>query len=161
MIIKEYMKYQNEHLQKFGENTLVLMEVGSFFEYYAVNNPKTNEIWNYDLIIKVTEILDAGLLGEHILPTMRHAREHLLAPGGQTIPRSATIFATCVSSADLRARLYVSSESLSLINRLLFHFSKSASPDPAAGLAPCLAEIRNAVGLDDGEHYDTTWLHRL
>ena len=59
MIIKEYMEYQNNHIKKFGKNTLVLMEVGSFFEYYAVNNSETNEIWNYDLMLKVTEILDA------------------------------------------------------------------------------------------------------
>jgi predicted RNA methylase len=110
----------------------------------------------------VTEILDAGLLGEHILPSLRHAREHLVAAAGRIIPRGATVFATCVSSADLRRRLYVSAESLALISRLLFPETGDSGTGAAAGhVDACLEGIRTAVGLDHGEHYDTVWLHRL
>ncbi len=49
-----------------------------------------------DLI--VSEIVDCGLVGEGILPTIRHAREHLLAPGGTLLPESARIFGTLVDS---------------------------------------------------------------
>ena len=38
----------------------------------------------------VSEILDAGLLGEQVLPTLRHAAAHLLRPGGRMIPAGAT-----------------------------------------------------------------------
>lgn len=38
--------------------------------------------------IIVTELVDSGLLGEHILPVLRHARAALLRPGGRTIPHS-------------------------------------------------------------------------
>ena len=36
--------------------------------------------------VVVTELVDSGLLGEHILPVLRHARAHLLKPGGRVIP---------------------------------------------------------------------------
>ena len=41
-ILKEYLKYHNESLQKYGENTVVLMQVGGFYEIYAVVNETTN-----------------------------------------------------------------------------------------------------------------------
>ena len=106
----------------------------------------------------VTEILDAGLLGEHILPSLRHAHAHLLAPDGRIIPRGATVFATCVSSADLRRRLYVSADSLAMISHLLFAHADAGLVDASTS---CLDGIRDAVGLDHGEQYDTVWLHRL
>jgi SAM-dependent methyltransferase len=46
----------------------------------------------------VTEIVDCGLVGEGILPTLRHAREHLLKPGGSIIPRAARVTAVPVDS---------------------------------------------------------------
>ncbi|MBA8928693.1 type II protein arginine methyltransferase [Kutzneria viridogrisea] len=42
-----------------------------------------------DLI--VSEIVDCGLIGEGLLPTMRHARQHLLAPGGRIMPPSGRL----------------------------------------------------------------------
>jgi predicted RNA methylase len=50
-----------------------------------------------DLI--VSEIVDCGLIGEGILPTIRHARNHLLAPGGHLIPGSARLMGALVESA--------------------------------------------------------------
>jgi predicted RNA methylase len=49
-----------------------------------------------DLI--VSEIVDCGLIGEGLLPTMRHARTHLLAPGGTLLPKSARLFGFLVES---------------------------------------------------------------
>lgn len=42
-----------------------------------------------DLI--VSEILDCGLLGEAVLPVLKHARAHLLAEGGIVIPARARV----------------------------------------------------------------------
>ena len=47
-----------------------------------------------DLI--VSEILDSGLIGEGVLHTMRDAASRLLAPGGQLLPRGATVYAMAV-----------------------------------------------------------------
>ncbi len=44
------------------------------------------------------EIVDCGLIGEGLLPTIRHAREHLLAPGGLLIPRSARLRGQLINS---------------------------------------------------------------
>lgn len=41
-ILKEYLKYHNENIQKYGENTVVLMQVGSFYEIYSVQNDTVN-----------------------------------------------------------------------------------------------------------------------
>ena len=41
-ILKEYLNYHNESIQKYGENTVVLMQVGGFYEIYAVVNETTN-----------------------------------------------------------------------------------------------------------------------
>lgn len=49
-----------------------------------------------DLI--VSEIVDCGLIGEGVLPTVAHAREHLLAPGGTLLPESARLFGALLDS---------------------------------------------------------------
>ena len=41
MIIEDYIEYQNRYVKQFGNKTIVLMEVGSFFEYYYINNKET------------------------------------------------------------------------------------------------------------------------
>jgi predicted RNA methylase len=46
----------------------------------------------------VSEIVDCGLIGEGLLPTMRHVREHLLAPGGQLLPRSGRLLGFLIES---------------------------------------------------------------
>jgi DNA mismatch repair protein MutS len=41
-ILKEYIKYHDENIKKYGENTVVLMQVGSFYEIYSVQNESLN-----------------------------------------------------------------------------------------------------------------------
>ena len=41
-ILKEYLKYHDENIKKYGENTVVLMQVGSFYEIYSVQNESLN-----------------------------------------------------------------------------------------------------------------------
>ena len=55
-----------------------------------------------DLI--VTELVDSGLLGEHILESLRDARERLLTPLGRVIPHSATVFGYPVESLSIAVR---------------------------------------------------------
>ena len=44
----------------------------------------------------VSEILDDGLLGEHVLPSVADARARLIAPGAPVIPSAATVWAVAV-----------------------------------------------------------------
>lgn len=53
--------------------------------------------------VLVSEILDAGLLGEGVLPTHRHAVRNLLKPGGKVIPQGATVYAMLIESEYLHA----------------------------------------------------------
>lgn len=76
----------------------------------------------------VTEIVDAGLLGEHIIPTLRHAWKELLLPptpaalsshtpgpgppaedhtilgGGNVIPAGATVYAMGIECQEIRRK---------------------------------------------------------
>ena len=40
-IIDDYLKYQEKYSKEYGEYTIVLMQVGHFYEAYAVDNEKT------------------------------------------------------------------------------------------------------------------------
>ena len=49
-LLKEYFKLTNEYREKYGEKTLLLMEVGSFFEVYTKVDPNTKEITEQQVI---------------------------------------------------------------------------------------------------------------
>ena len=40
MLIDDYLEYQSKYEKKYGSNTIVLMEVGHFFEFYGIDNQK-------------------------------------------------------------------------------------------------------------------------
>ncbi|MEV6522402.1 50S ribosomal protein L11 methyltransferase [Longispora sp. NPDC051575] len=60
-----------------------------------------------DLI--VSEIVDCGLVGEGLLPTVAHARDVLLAPGGDLLPARCVLHGTVVSSPALYGLNHVES----------------------------------------------------
>ena len=51
-IILDYFELTQKYIQKYGDKTVVLLQVGSFFEIYALKNPKNN---NYE-ITRIQEI---------------------------------------------------------------------------------------------------------
>ena len=51
MILDEYLDNQNKYEKKYGDKTIVFMEVGMFYEIYGVNN-------NKEKLGKVSEISD-------------------------------------------------------------------------------------------------------
>ena len=55
----------------------------------------------------VTEIVDCGLLGEGILGTIAHAREHLLAPDATIMPSRGRIIAQLIESEPLHRKNHV------------------------------------------------------
>jgi tetratricopeptide (TPR) repeat protein len=52
--------------------------------------------------VLISEIVDVGLLAEGVLPTVRHAVAHLIAPDAVVIPAGARIYARLVEVPDLR-----------------------------------------------------------
>ena len=50
-ILKEYMKYQLDLEKKYGTNSVILMQVGSFYEIYSVDK-------KFGKTIEVTKILN-------------------------------------------------------------------------------------------------------
>lgn len=59
----------------------------------------------------ISEILDVGVLGEGVVPSVEHARANLLTPDARMIPRGATVFAVLVESEKLHQDNYVSTAS--------------------------------------------------
>jgi predicted RNA methylase len=57
--------------------------------------------------VLVTEIVDCGLLGEGILPTVQHARHHLLKEGASVIPCAATVWAQLIESEEIHRHNHV------------------------------------------------------
>lgn len=54
--------------------------------------------------IIVTELVDSGLLGEHIIETLRDASLRLLSEGGVVIPHSATVYGHPIESTMIACR---------------------------------------------------------
>lgn len=59
--------------------------------------------------ILVSEILDVGLLGEHVLPTLAHARRNLLAADATIIPARATVWMMPLESKEIHELVYADS----------------------------------------------------
>lgn len=46
MIIDDYINYTNKYKLKYGEKCIVLMQVGSFYEFYSIDDDTSNYIYN-------------------------------------------------------------------------------------------------------------------
>lgn len=49
--------------------------------------------------ILLSENLDTWLLGEHMIPTVKDARQRLLKPDAKVIPQGATIYVQVIESS--------------------------------------------------------------
>ena len=63
-IVEEYLELTKKHKKEYGEKTLVLMQVGSFFEAYGLMD-KDNNIYGSD-IVKFAEINDMAISKKNI-----------------------------------------------------------------------------------------------
>lgn len=99
-----------------------------------------------DLI--VTELVDSGLLGEHIIPTLHHARENLLAPGGKVIPYGAKVYAVAIESPELRAQKWLQDQETNTALRT----PSATGSRPSAREGPHVAEPYTCVLLAHMSH---------
>ena len=76
------------------------------------------------LIIFFSEIVDSSLLGENIIPSLRHAASELLLPNYKMIPFSAKIYGQVLESELLSRYNSFSTGSVNLGN---FFFSRQIS----------------------------------
>ena len=54
-ILDEYITYHNTYINKYGKKTLILMQVGSFYECYGILR---NNIWTGPNLIQIADILN-------------------------------------------------------------------------------------------------------
>ena len=55
MVFNQYINYHNEYMKKYGKETVIFMQVGSFFELYGIY--QDDKIIGCD-VIKISEILN-------------------------------------------------------------------------------------------------------
>lgn len=74
-----------------------------YADIIAIHNIKSSDMEvgkeleeKVDIII--SEILDMSVLGEGVIPAMRHAKEHFLSEGGAMIPQSASLFGMLIET---------------------------------------------------------------
>jgi DNA mismatch repair protein MutS len=60
-LIKEYFELTDRYQTEYGENTILLMQVGSFFEVYGINNEKTQTI-SGSKIIDFSQICELNIV---------------------------------------------------------------------------------------------------
>ena len=74
-IVEQYFEYYKTFSKKYGEKTVILMEVGSFFEIYGVDNSK-EKIGN---IKEITDILNITLSRKNKTITENNRKNSLMA----------------------------------------------------------------------------------
>jgi predicted RNA methylase len=84
---------------------IIIQRNGFADQINAINKLSTNLVLGVDLEeradILVTEIFDNGLLGEHAITAIEHARQHLLKPDAQLIPSGARVYAMLIESIEI------------------------------------------------------------
>lgn len=60
-LIKEYFDLTKRYQDEYGDNTILLMQVGSFFEVYGIYNQKTESI-NGSKIIDFSQICELNIV---------------------------------------------------------------------------------------------------
>ena len=96
MLIDDYLEYQSTYEKKYGSNTIVLMEVGHFFEFYGIDNEEeklgnvqeVSELLNIQMTRRNRSILENSrsnplMAGFPSLAIQRHL--HFLLSNGYTI----------------------------------------------------------------------------
>ena len=61
-LIKEYFDLTKRYQDEYGDNTILLMQVGSFFEVYGIYDNKTESI-NGSKIIDFSQMCELNTLG--------------------------------------------------------------------------------------------------
>ena len=60
-LIKEYFELTQKYQEEYGENTILLMQVGSFFEVYGIFNKKT-EMLSGSRIVDFSQICELNIV---------------------------------------------------------------------------------------------------
>ena len=63
---KEYFELSEKYSKDYGEKTILLMQVGAFFEVYGIKNKKTNEITSSTKIIDFGSICELAIVDKNV-----------------------------------------------------------------------------------------------
>ena len=63
---KEYFELSEKYVKDYGEKTVLLMQVGAFFEVYGIKNKKTNEISDSTKIKDFGSICELAVVDKNV-----------------------------------------------------------------------------------------------
>ena len=63
-LIKEYFELTKKYQEDYGENTIVLMQVGSFFEVYGINDNK-KDVMTGSKIVDFSQICELNIVDKN------------------------------------------------------------------------------------------------
>ena len=95
-----------EMVRPIAEVARNVISANGFADRIKVINKKSNELVigidiPYKLDILITETIDSALIGEGIIPIIKHAKAHLLKENAEIIPRGARVFAALLESQEI------------------------------------------------------------
>ncbi len=108
--------YTCEVIEPIAEIARTVIADNGFAERITVINKRSSDLVLGEdiperLDLLVTETVDSALLGEGIVPIIRHAREHLLRDGARVVPGGAQMYAALIESEKVFAMNHVSTAS--------------------------------------------------
>jgi len=103
-IIDEYLDYHIQYAKEYGDNTCVLMQIGHFFEAYAVDNAK--EQINSDNIYRLSDIMNIQLTRKNKTIQENHRGNPLMIGVNMlSVDKYIHIWSTCCAWARHRPPL--------------------------------------------------------
>lgn len=95
-----------EMVRPIAEVARNVISANGFSDRIKIINKKSNELVlgvdiPYKLDLLITETIDSALIGEGIIPIIKHAKAHLLKENAEIIPRGARVFAALLESQDI------------------------------------------------------------
>jgi DNA mismatch repair protein MutS len=72
-LIKDYFDKTNKYIQEYGENSIVLMQVGAFFEVYGLKKSNDNSIYGSQ-IMEFSRICDLNVVDKKVCVGSEHVK---------------------------------------------------------------------------------------
>jgi DNA mismatch repair protein MutS len=64
-LIKEYFELTNKYINEYGENTILLMQVGSFYECYGIKNKNQDDFIHGSKILDFSQICELNVVSKN------------------------------------------------------------------------------------------------
>ncbi|MFY0631751.1 MAG: tetratricopeptide repeat protein [Flavobacteriaceae bacterium] len=94
-----------EMVSDLAEVASEIVDVNNYQDIISIHHEKSTNLkignqLDHKATFVVSEILDAGLLGEGVIPSLRHAWKNLLEPDAKCVPKGADLYGILIETKD-------------------------------------------------------------